>query len=237
MKTKYLLVAGVVLLAFILAGCTVEYDTKIQPDQSGTVTEAIGLSTDEMKIVTSQSTTDTGGVCNQIMKDSSGDSSSNLPSDAVVRQEQKGDETWCYIDMKFSDLDELRSIYSGQNVTVNRLEVVDKTFYYDVSLDSSSSSGMGYMVQMTWKVTMPGLVKSNNATSASGQTLTWDLSSSSSTADMQAESSLNSTAWIWWLAGGLLCLCLVVLVIVVVVVIVITRRNKKKKVAAPATPA
>jgi hypothetical protein len=241
MKTKFLLVAGGILLAFLLAGCTVEYDTTIKSDQSGTVTEAIGLTSDELGYLNTESsglnssgtsgTTTPGNACDKMFSNSS----SSLPSGTTTREEQKGDTTWCYLDTKFANLDELKSFYGDQNVTVNRLEVVNNTLYYDVSLDSSDESGLsGTAIQMTWKVTMPGTVGSNNADSKSGKTLTWDMSNSTGSLDMQAQSTLSSTTdIIWWLVGGLLCLCLIVVVIVIVVVVVVVQRNKKKKAAAP----
>lgn len=235
MKTKYLLAAGAMLLVFVLAGCTIEYDTKIQPDQSGTVSTAMGFTDDEVKYITSQSTSSTSGsICDEMWNESS----SKLPSNAVTRQEQKGTETWCYVDVKFANLDELSSFYGDQNATVNRLEVVNNKFYYDVSMDMSSdetTSTADYPLTMTWKVTMPGSVKSHNADSASGTTLTWNLSSAKGVVDMQAESSLNSTGWVWWVVGGLLCLCLVALVIVIVVVLVIYLSRKRNS-PAPKPP-
>jgi len=235
MKAKNLLAPGVLLLAIVLAGCTIEYDTKIQPDQSGTVSTAMGFTDDEVKYITSQSTSTTGGsICDEMWNESS----SKLPSNAVTHQEQKGTETWCYVDVNFANLDELRSFYADQKATVNRLEVADNTFYYDVSMDMSSdgtTSTAGYPLTMSWKVSMPGSVKSHNADSASGTTLTWNLSSAKGVVDMQAESSLSSTGWVWWVVGGLFCLCLITLVIVIIVVLVIYLRRKKNS-AAPETP-
>jgi hypothetical protein len=239
MKTKILLAVGAVLLVLFLAGCTIEYQTKINPDQSGTVTEAIGMTADEVTYLTSQGGVDPKGVCDDLMKDSK----SSLPSGAVTRQEKKGDETWCYVDVKFTSLADLGSFYTDQsNVTVNRLEVADNTFYYDVSTDTSAATGTttGFPLQFTWKVTMPGAVKSNNATSVSGKTLTWDRGSATGKVDMQAQSSLAGSSlpgWAGWVIGGGACLCLLVLVIVVVVVVVLLLRKRNKKAAAPASPA
>lgn len=230
MKKKFVLLAGGILLAFLLGGCTIEYDTTIKGDQSGTVTEAIGLTQDEMNYLNNQSsgsnTSGTNGICAKLFSASS----SSLPSNAVTRQEQKGNETWCYVDIKFANLDELKSFYDDQNVTVNRLEVANDTFYYDVSISTSDESGLSnYPLQMTWKVTMPGTVQSNNADSKSGSTLNWDMTNSTGMLNMQAESTLGSAInWIWWLVGGLFCLCLVVVVIVVVVVLVVLIRKKNK---------
>jgi hypothetical protein len=234
MKVKYLLVAGAALLVFVLAGCTLEYDTKIQPDQSGTVSLAIGLTADEVKYMTSQSSSDTSGICAEMWKNSS----TKLPANTVTRQEQKGDETWCYTDVKVANLAELRSYYGDQNVTVNRLEVVNNTFFYDVSTDMTSdkTSTGSFPLTVTWKVSMPGPVKSNNADSASGNTLTWDLTSATGVVDMKAESSLSSSSSVWWVVGGLIFLCLVLLVIAAGVGVFFYVRRKKKT-PAPETPA
>jgi len=224
MKTKYLLAAGAALLVFILAGCTIEYDTKIQPDQSGRVSTAIGFTADELKYLTSQSNNDASKICDEMWKDSS----SSLPPNAVTRQEQKGDETWCYVDVDFANLEELRSYYTDQKVKVNRLEVVKDTFYYDVTFDMSSDTSMvDFPLLITWKVSMPGTVRQHNADLGSGRSLTWNLASASGAVNMKAESSLSSSNWAWWAAGGLVCLCLVVIVIGAGVGLLLYLRKKK----------
>jgi hypothetical protein len=239
MKSRTLFAAGAVLLILFLAGCTIEYQTKINPNQTGTVTEAIGMTAEEVTYLTSQGGVDPNGVCDDLMKDTK----SSLPSGAVTRQEKKGNETWCYVDVKFTSLADLESFYTDQtNLTVNRLEVADNTFYYDVSTDMSAATGTttGFPLQFTWKVSMPGAVKSNNASSVSGNTLTWDLGSATGKVDMQAQSSLSGSSlpgWTGWVIGAGACLCLLVLVIAVVVVVVLLLRKRNKKSAAPVPPA
>jgi hypothetical protein len=236
MKTKSLFAAGMLLMLILLAGCTVEYNTKVNGNQSGALSMAVGFSADEVKALAAQSTTTSGSVCDQMFKDSS----TKLPANTTTRKEMKGTETWCYVDLKFTDLLELKKFYQDENATVNRLEVVNGIFFYDVSMDmgsADSSIPTGYPLTFTWKLTLPGAVKSNNADLVNGNTLSWNLGSATGVVDMTAESSTNGSTpgWIWWVVGSLCCLCLVVLVIAALVgLIVYLRRRNKPEVVTPA---
>lgn len=225
MRNKFMLVAGIVLLAFVLAGCSMEYDTTIQPDESGRMVLSIGFTADEMEMM--GATANSASFCQEMWAEENTD----FPPGTVIRQEQRGTETWCIAEMPFSSLQQLRSIYVNQGVTVNRLEIVDNTLYYDLSLDLSDAGGLGSSIQVTWRVTMPGRITSHNAQSVDGRTLTWNLGVGSLNR-LQAESSVGMAAWVWWVVGGLACLCLVVVVVGGGVGLFFYLRNKKKA-AAP----
>ncbi|MEZ0395818.1 MAG: hypothetical protein ABWK53_05240 [Anaerolineales bacterium] len=226
MRNKTLFVAGIVLLAFVLAGCSMEYDTNVRPDQSGSMIMSIGFTADEMEMMSS-GVSNPATFCQEMWAEENTD----FPPNTIIRQEQRGSETWCIAEMPFADLQQLRSIYINQGITVNRLEVVDNVLYYDLSLDLSEASGSGLDIQMTWRVTLPGRVASHNAHAVSGQTLTWNLNIGSMNR-IQAESSLSSNDWIWWLLGGLACLCLIVVVIGGAVGLFLYLRKKKAAAAS-----
>lgn len=225
MRNKFLFVIGVALLAFVLAGCSIEYDTTIRPDSSGTMTLSIGFTADEMGMMSSTAS-NPATFCQEMWSDSNTD----FPPNTVIRQEQRGSETWCVAEMPFSDLQQLRSIYINQGAEVNRLEVVDNVLYYDVSLDLREASEVGASMQMTWILNLPGRVTSHNATMADGQTLVWNLNMGGMNR-LQAESSLGGYDWVWWVVGGLCCLCLIVVVIGGGIGLFFYLRNKKKNTA------
>ncbi len=221
MRNKFLLAAAVVLLALLLAGCSIEYDTTIRPNQNGSVSLMIGFTADEMEMMSS-GVSNPDAFCQEMWADSSSD----FPPNTVIRQEQRGSETWCIAEMPFTDLQQLRSIYTAQEITVNRLEVVNNVLYYDVSLDLSGGGGLGSSISMIWKVTMPGRITSHNAHAVDGRTLTWNLNVGGMNR-IQAESSLSNNDWVWWVVGGLFCLCLIVVVIAGGVGLFLYLRKKK----------
>lgn len=225
MRNKLLFVAGIVLLAFVLAGCSMEYDTTIRSDSSGQMILSIGFTADEMEMMSA--TTNSASFC----QDMWADENTSFPPNTVIRQEQRGTETWCIAEMPFSDLQQLRSIYVNQGVTVNRLEVVDNILYYDLSLDLSDAGGLGSSIQFAWRVTLPGRITSHNAQSVDGNTLIWNPRVGSLNR-LQAESSVGMADWVWWLIGGLVCLCLIVVIVGGGIGLFFYLRNKKKSAAA-----
>jgi hypothetical protein len=224
MRKRLLFGMVFVLMALILAGCKMEYDTTIQPDESGRMILSIGFTADEMEMI---GASNSATFCQEMWADSSSD----FPPGTTIRQEQRGGETWCLADMPFSNLQQLRSVYINQGVTVNRLEIVDNILYYDVAVDLSDAGGLGTSMQVTWRLTMPGRITSHNAHSVEGRTLSWNLNVGSMNR-LQAESSVGVGDWVWWVVGGLCCLCLVVLVIGGGIALFVYLRKKKAGTAA-----
>jgi hypothetical protein len=222
MRKRLSLVVCSLLVLVLLAGCTIEYRTAVEKDGSGQMSVAMGFTAQEAGDMAELS----GGSATDLCQQMWAESSSEYPANAVTREEQRGDETYCVIEFTYANLQELRTDYETMGITVNRLEIVDERFYYDVSIDMGESESLGFAVNMTWIVTMPGSVGTHNATSVSGQTLTWNLVPGQVNS-MRAESSLGSN-WLWWVLGGLGCLCLLVVVIGAVVGVVLYLRKKKK---------
>jgi hypothetical protein len=222
MRTRRSLLVCSFLVLIFLAGCTIEYRTDINKGGAGQMSMAVGFTGEEASSLTDLTGGSTANICQEMWSESNSD----FPANAVIRQEQRGDETYCLVEFSYANLQELRTDYENMGITVNRLEILENRFYYDVSIDMGESDTLGFPVNMTWVVTMPGTVGTNNATTVSGQTLTWNLAVGQVNS-MRAESAVGSN-WLWWVLGGLGCLCLLVVVIAAIIGIVLYLRKKKK---------
>ena len=111
-----------------------------------------------------------------------------------VMEEQRGDETWCITTTQFKDLEELRSLYAEwEGIKINRLEISDGKFYYNLDLDTlSEDSSFSALTDITWTVVLPGTPISHNADQVDGNTLTWIPTPKSGTINLHAESEVPS---------------------------------------------
>ncbi len=109
-----------------------------------------------------------------------------------VMEEQRGDETWCITTTQFKDLEELRRLYAEwEGIKINRLEVRDGKFYYNMDLDTlSEDSSFSALTDIIWTVVLPGTPISYNADKVDGNTLTWIPTPKSGTVNLQAESEV-----------------------------------------------
>jgi len=110
-----------------------------------------------------------------------------------VMEERRGDETWCITNTQFKDLEELRSLYAEwEGIKINRLEVSDGKFYYDMDLDTlSEDSSFSALTDITWTVILPGTPISHSANQVDGNTLTWMPTPKSGIVNLQAESEVT----------------------------------------------
>lgn len=102
----------------------------------------------------------------------SGDSS-ELPPGAQMRQEMRGQETWCIVTMPFADISELRTAYQElfqEALVIHCLDYSGAELIYDLELLSSEPIDP----PVTWRVEAPGLISEHNGTS-SGGAVSWDL--------------------------------------------------------------
>jgi len=186
MKSKTLLIILCAVSACLLAACQFQAITTIQSDGSGELRTEAGFSAEERQNIENQSG-DSGSsdFCN----------SSKDTADMTVTEEQRGDETWCVTTTKFDNLDELRKLYEQKKgLTVNRLEIADSKFYYDIELDTSSkTSDFSTFNAITWTVTLPGTPSYYNTEQAEGNTITWNPEPRSGTVNLRAESAVNKT--------------------------------------------
>lgn len=220
MKVKYLAISLILFTAMILAACTINVNTDIKKDGSGLWKTEFIFTPSDMDYLSSMGTT-----ADQFCTDTGGD----MPAGASVNVEKHGEDTWCVMSIPFKSLEELKTFYTdGSGITINHLEILNGTLYYDLSVDASSSGsdlGVG-MFTMNWKVTVPGSVGENNATKVEGNTLTWQLDSTQIT-EVKAQSSVNGTPqWTWIVVGlCLVCLCGIIIIVIVVVIVLVQRKR------------
>ena len=119
----------------------------------------------------------------------------DVPPGAQVGQEMRGAETWCLTTWRYATLDDLRDIYreiGSELLQVHCLEIADDALYYDVELvpTESDDSGGGEGA-IHWRVTAPGTIGTNNATSVDGNTLTWTYTGPGSPLRFRVNTSLD----------------------------------------------
>lgn len=202
MQPKLLFLTVCALGAFLLAGCEFRASTEVEPDGSGELRTEVGFTAEERETLESQS----GGSGAQDFCNSS-PFEGQTSAEVTVTEEQRGDEVWCITTAKFDDLEDLRQLYGSlMGLTVNRLEMVEGTFLYDVEVDTSSpDSSFSAFTSITWSVTAPGALTLHNAEQAEGNTLTWFLVPRSGVVNLQAESSVDRvTPALPLVVGGLI---------------------------------
>jgi len=173
---KFLLAFGVLFLA----GCNkLDVTTKIEANGSGELQTAVGFSAEERANMETQ---------NSDPQDFS--NTDQTPANGTVVEEKRGDETWCVTTTQFKNLDELRTLYEQrEGLTINRLEISDGKFYYDVDIDTlSEGSNFSVPTEIRWSVVLPGAPISHNADEVDGNTLTWAPTPKSGLTNLNAES-------------------------------------------------
>lgn len=169
-----------ILVLIFLAGChKLEATTSIKPNGSGELQTGVGFSVEERANVEKQYN-NAQDFCN----------TAQTPENVTVTEEQRGDETWCVTTTQFKTLEELRALYERQQgITINRLEISDGKFYYDVDIDTlSEGSSFSALTEITWSVVLPGAPISHNADEVDGNTLTWTPTPKSGVINFKAES-------------------------------------------------
>jgi hypothetical protein len=244
-KPKTLLISLMLAASILLGACTIDIHTRVNADGSGTWNIDFVFSQDDIAMLESFGST-VQEFCDEMVED--------LPPGARVTLEETDDEARCSMTQTFASLDELRSFYQedGDGIIIHRLEITGGRFYYDITLDFEDEediSGLGFFT-MNWKLTMPGAVGANNATSVDGNTLTWSLTPGKSER-IQAESAAGAFASgppigtdgtgepgsrANWIIIALACLCGLLLLVVIAVAIFLVLRKRKSQ-NEPAAPA
>jgi hypothetical protein len=183
----------------LLSAChQLHVSTQFQTDGSGELRTEVGFTAEERQNLEAQAENpDPENFCNQ-------DQSS---PEAVVTEEQRGDETWCVTTQSFENLDELRRLYEARRgLRINRLEVSNGTLFYDIDVDmSSETSDFSAIAVITWTVTLPNTPAYHNAGQAEGNTLTWTLTPDSGLINLRAESAAEGPrALLPWLMGSVI---------------------------------
>jgi len=182
MKNHSLKLVVFLIGVLILAGChKLEATTKIEPNGSGELRMGIGFSAEERANMEKQNS-NPQDFCN----------ASQTPPNMLVTEEQRGEETWCITTTQFKNLEELRGLYEQrQGITINRLEISDRRFYYDVDIDTlSEDSSFSSLTNIIWSVVLPGASIENNADQIDEGILTWTPTPKSGIIHMRAESQV-----------------------------------------------
>lgn len=226
-----------VAMTLLLAACTVRTVTDVKANGSGSFTMEFGFTDAELTSMEQLGATSdsSAGICN--MGQSMG---TDMPADIIFEEVKRGDTTWCTYTKSFNNLAEMKTYFEENmtGMTVNRLEIADNKFYYDVNPGNTSSmpdsSQLPITMKYEWILEVPGTVGANNATKVVGQTLTWDLTASNMPDRFTAESALGGgglfgldQTTLIIIAVGVGCCVFAAIAILVVAVILISRRKKK----------
>jgi hypothetical protein len=203
--------------------------TTVKSDGSGNVEVDILISKDLVDILNNQS--------------------SNIDCDSLSSQtkfdlsdQSQGGDLHCVGSLAFKDLDELTNITERElNGSVDRIEIKDRHFYYDVTTGGGFySTSSQIKIEAYWILVLPGTPGDNNADTVSGRTLTWDLSNTTKASHLTAECALGGgflgmdTTTMMIAAAVLLSCCCIILLIAAVVVFILMRRKKKPAAEIPA---
>ena len=184
MKRRQITLAVLILTALVLAGCKFQSATTIRPGGSGDLRTEVGFSAEERQNMEKQNPSSAQDFCN---------AQASHPGNITVTEEKRGDETWCVTTASFENLDQLRQLYlQRKGIQINRLEISGGTFYYDVSIDTSSrDSNFSGFTSMTWVLVLPDQPITQNADEVEGNMLTWHLAPLSGVRNLNAESKIS----------------------------------------------
>lgn len=184
MKLGKLTFAVVTFVALILAGCKFQSTTTIQPGGAGDLRTEVGFSAQERANMEKQNPSSAKDFCN---------AQASRPGNITVTEEKRGDETWCVTTASFRNLDQLRRLYlQREGIQIDRLEINGGTFYYDISIDTSSrDSNFSGFTSTTWILVLPDKPVTHNADRVDGNTLTWNVAPLSGVRNLRAASKIG----------------------------------------------
>ena len=222
-KVLFLLIGAVALL---LAACSMDFHTKFDTPQSGTIEIVWTTTAEEAQMLQSMGSGTVEDMCNE-MKSDMGKESENV---TVEFSTDDNGNNICTVRGPFNSLQDLQDAY-GEEVTVNRIGEENGKFYYDITYDSSADDlgGLGTgPIALHWRVTMPGKVLESNGDKVEGNTVTWNLSGSGEH-HLRAVSKIGGFNLDSKTLGLLaLCLCLPLLLLIVAVIVWLVVRKKKQ---------
>jgi len=201
---------SLVVPIFLLSACRVVVETKINSDGSGDLHSSIVFSAEEKQNFTASPENAGKSICDSLWE--------GIPAGATFVEEEKDGETFCTTVRSFSNAGELRGYYENMgNITVNELKMGFGKLVFDVQADLTPKNG-NEPAPMEWRLTVSGEIGNNNADSAEGNTLIWNIEPGE-VANLHAESSVRIDPLIW-VAIGLL------LVLAIVLVLLLRRRAR-----------
>jgi hypothetical protein len=214
MKLRKISLPVIVLAALILAGCKFQSTTTIQPGGAGELRSEVGFSAEERQNLEKQNPVAAQDFCN---------TQASHPGNVTITEEKRGTDTWCITTNSFNNLDQLRKLYlQKKGIQINRLEISGGTFYYDLSIDTSSrDSDFSGFTSITWVLVLPDQPTAQNADEVEGNTLTWHIAPLSGVRDLQAESKISPSLIA-------IVIAIVLLALVVGGIIFVVRRRKNQ---------
>lgn len=182
MKSRSIKTLVLIFGVLLLAGChKLEAITKVEPNGSGELRMGVGFSVEERENMEKQGS-NPQDFCN----------ASQTAPKVTVTEEKRGDETWCITTTQFKNLEELRSLYEQRKgIRINRLEIVDGKFYFDIDIDTlSETSDFSAFKDITWIVVLPGAPIEHNTEQVDANTLTWTVPPQIGNTNLYAESEV-----------------------------------------------
>ena len=234
----------VLLLAVAFSGCQIKLglDTKVNDNGSGTFGFRLAADKEILDLMAQQAGSSV---------DLFGEVKKALPTDWKTQEGTDPDGTkWVTVTVEFKNAADLQTILKNAGSTANldfsSLTLTQKkgffatTTEYSLKLDMGAAlSGLGSMggqlgSQLTPsvlssilvfenRVTLPGSIKTNNATKVEGSTLIWQPQLSGST-EMKATSQSIRWSVIYILIGAVV----VLIALLVVIIILVARRGRKR---------
>jgi hypothetical protein len=209
------------------------YTTTVKSDGSGSIEADVSMSKDLVDLIEGQGGTQIS--CSLLSETTTLD----------LKDKSQGGNLHCVGTIDFSNLDELIDLTEHElNASVNRIEIKDKHFNYDVRTSGGfSSTESTIKTEALWILVLPGTPGENNADTVSGRTLTWDLSKTTSSTHLAAECAISSGGFLgmdtttMMIAAMALLSCCCILVLVIAVVAFVLMRRKKSPSAEIAAPA
>ncbi|MEZ0395817.1 MAG: hypothetical protein ABWK53_05235 [Anaerolineales bacterium] len=224
-KQTFLFLMLALSLALVLSACNLNFNTNVQQQGSGSLRVEIGYTPEELEDWWEEPVSAID-FCEDVWVEE--DIAAELPAGATIQVERRGAQIWCIVEIPFSNLRQLKDLYEDVlSIDVDRLEIVNETFYCDMTWDLRGlQDESSYPIEAVFRLTTPGRVSATNADVRSGRTLTWHLNEDGENAIL-AISSIQTSDWVWWLAGALFCLCLGVLLTGGLIGLVLYLRKRK----------
>lgn len=241
----------VLCLALFVTGCKIQIglDTVVKENGSGTFGLRLAADKEIQDLMASQG----GG------GDLFGDLKQSIPEGWKVEEGTDADGTkWVKATVAFKDQEELKKLLQSGgegpvgNLGGSNIEITQKRSLFSVVTTYKATMDLGTameaigegageqapvemlssIIQFENRVTLPGSIKSHNATEVSGNTLIWR-PAASGVAEMNAESS----ALRWGVVGGFIGGGVVIVAIIIAVVVLLVRRGRRQVPEAAMAPA
>jgi hypothetical protein len=165
MRSYSRLLMGVSIITLILSACRVVIDTKINPDGSGVLRNAVVYSAEEQQNFEQTPGNESASICDDLLSD--------MPAGATFSEEQYGGEIYCVTTRSFADLQELRQLYAQMDsVSVRELQFELGRLTVDIDVDLTQD-GETQKIAQEWRLTLPGTIETHNADRVDSQTLIW----------------------------------------------------------------